>query len=444
LRAERTELLHLTRQLERLALARFDVGFSLTAAKRSVFSYPVASTPEQQGRRIAAIMGDEFMSHSLYFEHETTVMTLRGWLCLPTFARGQPDLQYWYLNGRVMRDRTLSNAARLGYQDVLYGGRHAAYLLFLDMQPGLVDVNAHPAKLEVRFRDGRQVHEFVFRTIEKVLRDTRAGVQPTHASAPTNVDGLLPSAEPTFWSAQGGMQQNEYPKDYRQQTNWNFAVRDAATSPVGTAATSDVAAVTLTSQAEFPPLGFALAQLHGVYIIAQVAAGLILVDMHAAHERTTYERLKTALADGRIPTQPLLVPIAVTLPASDVALIEDSAEALAKVGLEVERRGPGSILIRAVPVLLGKWDAHDLLTQVLADLREHGSSQHIERSLDEVIGTFSCHSAVRANRNLTIPEMNALLRDMERTVRSDQCVHGRPTWTAISMSELDRLFLRGR
>ena len=448
LRAERTELQHLTRQLERLALSRFEVGFSLTAAKRSVFNYPVAATPEQQGQRIAAIMGDDFMSHALYFEHEAINMKLRGWLCSPTFARGQPDLQYWYLNGRVMRDRTLSNAVRLGYQDVLYGGRHPAYLLFLDIDPGLVDVNAHPAKLEVRFRDGRQIHDFVYRTIEHVLRDTRAGAPSAHA--PTNVSALLPTssevpAQP-FWPARGATEVPQQTTDYRHQRSWDMVVRDvpvSATSYAPQTVQPQVESATDIHE-QLPPLGYAIAQLHGVYILSQVKEGLILVDMHAAHERTTYERLKAALATGRIPTQPLLVPIAVTLPASDATLVEDSAETLAKVGLEVERRGPGSILIRAVPVLLGRWDAQELLQQVLADLREHGDSKHIERSLDEVIGTLSCHSAVRANRNLTIPEMNALLRDMERTVRSDQCVHGRPTWTALSMSDLDRLFLRGR
>jgi len=446
LRAERTELQHLTRQLERLALSRFDVSFSLAAGKRSVFSYPVAETAEQQGQRIAEIMGDDFMSHSLYFEHATESMKLRGWLCLPTFARSQPDLQYWYLNGRTMRDRTLGNAVRLGYQDVLYGGRHPAYLLFLDMQPGQVDVNAHPAKLEVRFRDGRQVHDFVFHTIKRVLSDTHAGALPVHVM-PASADSLVSDKSATeviYWPVQGALQQREVPVQYRQQAKWNFAVRDEATGTSGTVTEHNPASIEAPVHSEIPPLGFALAQLHGVYILAQVKDGLLLVDMHAAHERTTYERLKVAHSKGRVPSQPLLVPIAVTLPANDAALIEDSIEVLARVGLEVERRGPGSVLIRAVPVLLGRWDANELLTQVLADLREHGSSQHVERSIDEVIGSLSCHSAVRANRNLSIPEMNALLREMERTVRSDQCVHGRPTWTAISMSELDRLFLRGR
>jgi DNA mismatch repair protein MutL len=448
LRAERTELQHLTRQLERLALSRFDVGFSLVAAKRTVFSHAAAITPEQQGQRIATIMGDDFMAHALYFEHAAQAMRLRGWLCLPTFARGQPDLQYWYLNGRVMRDRTLGNAVRLGYQDVLYGGRHPAYLLFLDIDPGMVDVNAHPAKLEVRFRDGRQIHDFVFRIVERVLRDTRAGTLPADTHAPTNMNALLPTgaASPAaFWPAQGASHPAASP-DYRHQQSWSMAVRDmpVANADDSPAAKPTESAAEAAQHAAMPPLGFAIAQLHGVYILSQAQGGLILVDMHAAHERITYERLKAALAIGRVPSQPLLVPIAITLPASDAALIEDAAESLATVGLDVERRGPGSILIRAVPVLLGRWDANDLLNQVLADLREHGSSKHVERSLDEVIGTFSCHSAVRANRNLTMPEMNALLREMETTVRSDQCVHGRPTWTSVSMAELDRLFLRGR
>ncbi len=445
LRAERTELQHLTRQLERLALSRFDVGFTLTAAKRTVFSYPVAVTPEQQAQRIASIMGDDFLSHALYFEHASLQMKLSGWVCLPTFARGQPDLQYWYLNGRVMRDRTLSNGVRLGYQDVLYGGRHPAYLLFLEMQPHQVDVNAHPAKLEVRFRDGRTVHDFVYNTIKNVLRDTRAGVSSEQVM-PASSASLLPADESVsqgFWPSQGAAQYGSAAADYARQAQWNFAVREPA-SQVQTLFESAQKVHLQNIPLDIPPLGFALAQLHGVYILSQTREGLVLVDMHAAHERTTYERLKLAMTQGSVPTQPLLVPIAVTLAATDAALIEDSIAVLSQVGLEVERRGPGSILIRAVPALLASWDANDLIQQILSDLREHGSSQHVQRALDEVLGSMSCHSAVRANRHLTIPEMNALLREMERTVRSDQCVHGRPTWTSISMSELDRLFLRGR
>ncbi len=456
LRAERTELQHLTRQLERLALSRMDVGFSLKSGKGSVFNHPAASTPAQQGRRIADIMGDDFMAHALYFEHEALGMKLRGWLCQPTFARGQPDLQYWYLNGRVMRDRTLSNAVRLGYQDVLYGGRHPAYLLHLELDPRQVDVNAHPAKLEVRFRDGRSVHDLVFRTIERVLRETHAGAPASRdvPAAPASTGSLIPQAGATpdadraLWPSQGAMTPRADAgwQSYRQQTSFSMAVRDepASAHAGATVGAANVASAAVVPDSDLPPLGFALGQLQGVYILAQGRDGLILVDMHAAHERTTYERFKAVLASGKVPTQPLLVPVSVAMPASDADLLEDQIEALQKVGLEIERRGPGSVAIRAVPVLLGKVDAAELLQQLLADLREHGNSRHIERALDEVIGTLSCHSAVRANRNLTLPEMNALLRDMERTVRSDQCVHGRPTWTVVTMNELDRLFLRGR
>ncbi len=445
LKAERTELQQLTRQLERLALSRFDVSIILKSGGRVVFNYPVAVTEQQQQQRIAMIMGDDFMSHAMHFKHDGAAMSVQGWLCLPTFARNQPDLQYWYLNGRVMRDRVLNNAVRLGYQDVLFGGRHPAYLLYLQLDPALVDVNAHPAKLEVRFRDGRQVHDFVHHTIEQVLRDTHAGAI-SMAHMPANSSSLLTAGDHAslqavmpMWPAQSAYQV--------EQDRQHDAVHDQlGSSHSASSQTNDITHREHGSpgQSLVPPLGFAIAQLHGVYILAQDAEGLILVDMHAAHERVTYERLKTALARGNIPAQSLLVPISVNVTASDAALIEEHAALLAKVGLEAERHGPISILIRAVPVLLGRWDAQELLQQILGELREHDVSHHVERCLDEVIGTFSCHTAVRANRNLSIAEMNALLREMERTVRSDQCVHGRPTWTRVTMHELDRLFMRGK
>lgn len=439
LKAERTELQHLRRQLERLALSRFDVGFVLRSAGRVVFNCPVASNEAQQQQRIAMVMGEDFMSHTLHFHNEGSAMSLHGWICLPTFARSQPDLQYWYLNGRVMRDKVLNNAVRLGYQDVLFGGRHPAYLLYLQLDPALVDVNAHPAKLEVRFRDGRQVHDFVRHTIEHALRETHAGAAQSHA--PTDVSTVLPSMQASpnqtsmsMWPAQPASQSS--PPIF----GGSGAVRDHSSS-------ADYLSAENLHNADsslVPPLGFAIAQLHGVYILAQHSDGLILVDMHAAHERVTYERLKLALAQGKVPMQSLLVPIAVNVTASDAALLEEHASMLAKVGLELERHGPASVLIRAVPVLLGRWDASELIRQILSELHEQDLTHHVERCLDEVIGTFSCHTAVRANRNLSVPEMNALLREMERTVRSDQCVHGRPTWSRVTMQELDRIFMRGQ
>ena len=447
LKAERTELQQLTRQLERLALSRFDVSFMLKSGNRVVFNYPIAITDQQQQHRIAMIMGDDFMSHSLHFTHDGAAMALSGWLCLPTFARNQPDLQYWYMNGRVMRDRVLNNAVRLGYQDVLFGGRHPAYLLNLQLDPGLVDVNAHPAKLEVRFRDGRQVHDFVHHTIERVLRDTHAGAANGH-HAPTDSSTLLPTSghsavqqAMSMWPAQSAYQAEQH----QQYDSVRDAVRNDPATQASVAGVGNSSGDNHLSELSLlPPLGLAIAQLHGVYILAQHSDGLILVDMHAAHERITYERLKAALAQGQIPVQALLVPISVNVTASDADLIEEHAVIMSKVGLELERRGPTAILIRSVPVLLGRWDASELLKQILGELREHNVSHHIERCLDEVIGTLSCHTAVHANHNLSIPEMNALLREMERTVRSDQCVHGRPTWSKVTMQELDRIFMRGK
>lgn len=442
LKAERTELQQLTRQLERLALSRFDVGFALKSNGKSIFSYPIADSEQLQKDRIAQIMGEDFVSHALHFNHEAAAMSLHGWVCLPTFARNQPDLQYWYLNGRVMRDRVLNNAVRLGYQDVLFGGRHPAYLLYLKIDPVLVDVNAHPAKLEVRFRDGRQIHDFVHRTIERVLRDTHAGATNLQ-NMPTDSSALLPRIEAT--STQQSMPMWPTQSAYQaEQSRHQYSVNDVGVTQYLESTASDSASTRRLTQSLVPPLGFAIAQLHGVYILAQDTEGLILVDMHAAHERVTYERLKAVLATGHMPVQTLLVPISVNVTASDAALIEEAVDMLNRVGLEVERRGPTSILIRSVPALLGRWDAMELLQQIIGELRLHDVSNHVERCIDEVIGTLSCHTAVRANRNLSIPEMNALLREMERTVRSDQCVHGRPTWSRITMQELDRLFMRGQ
>jgi len=435
LRAERTELQHLLRMIDRLALARFDVGFKVTSGKRVLADYPRAASEQERTRRVGAIMGEDFVGNSLFIEHQAADLKLWGWICLPTAARSQTDLQYIYLNGRMLRDRMLANAVRMGYQDVLFGGRFPAYLLFLEMEPSQVDVNAHPAKLEVRFRDGRRVHDFIFHTIERVLRDTRPGATspqqaPTHFDSPT---GSASDSAVAMWPARGPGQ-NSFALAEPMQ------VRDS--SQPEASYPSALASNAVTPQAA-PPLGFAVAQLHGVYILSQAVDGLILVDMHAAHERTTYERMKAQL-NGGIPSQPLLVPIAVTLTTADAELAEENAALFAQAGLRIERFGPGSIRIVEIPVLLGKFDAAQLLQQLLSELREHGATRGIEEALNEVLGTIACHGAVRANRNLTIAEMNALLREMEVTVRADQCNHGRPTWTYVSMAELDRLFMRGR
>ena len=452
LRAERTETQHITRMVERLALSKFETAFSLTAARRSLADFPAAKSQIERERRVAQIVGDEFMANALYVEHESSGCRLTGWLCQPTYARAQPDLQHFYLNGRMLRDRLITSAIRLGYRDVMYGGRHPAFVLFMEIDPRQVDVNAHPAKLEVRFRDGRHVHNFLFKTIERVLRETYAGAASA-AAPPTDANSLVPPTDSTsMWPMRGpnqaslGLRVSESaPPAYFRQPMASYtaplpytASRDVVSAP------GDAESGAIESQPDTPPLGFALAQLHGIYILSQAPDGLILVDMHAAHERTTYERMKAALSNGGIASQPLLVPLSVSVSPGEADVLEEHATALSRLGLDVVRSGPAGVQIRAVPAFLAQKDLDELLRRISADLSADGTTRGIEEALNEVLGTMACHGAVRAHRNLAVPEMNALLREMERTVRSDQCNHGRPTWTYVSLGDLDRMFLRGR
>jgi len=445
LRAEKTEMQHVLRMIERLALSRFDVGFKVTSGKRDIVTYPRATDEATRTQRVAQIMGEGFVETALFIAHELGDLKVWGWICLPTAARAMADLQYFYLNGRMVRDRTLANAVRMGYRDVLFHGRHPAYLLYLELDPTQVDVNAHPAKLEVRFRDGRRIHDFVFRTLERVLSETRAGATsneqaPTHFGAVQFASGQesQPVTVP-MWPVRGAGADPAYAYGSAQAAYPSSGVRDSAATALPAWPAAQIPVTQKT-----PPLGYALAQLHGVYILSQADDGLILVDMHAAHERTTYERMKAQLQSGLVPSQPLLVPIAMSLSVADAELAEEHASLFAQVGLRVERLSPTSVRIVEIPVLLAQFDATQLLQQLLAELREHGATRHIDEAINQVLGTIACHGAVRANRALSVPEMNALLRQMEATVRSDQCNHGRPTWTYVGMTELDRLFMRGR
>jgi DNA mismatch repair protein MutL len=433
LRAERTETQHIARMVERLALSRFETSFSLAAGRRSLADYPAATTRIEHERRVAQVVGDEFIANALYIEHESAGCRLRGWLCQPTYARAQPDLQHFYLNGRMLRDRLVASAIRLGYRDVMFHGRHPAFVLFMEIDPTQVDVNAHPAKLEVRFRDGRHVHDFLFRSVEGALRNTYAGA-PGAAPPPTDADSLLPAqASVPMWPAKG-------------HTSFGLRIAEPPAPAYSAVAREASAALSTSAQvdAQAPPLGFALAQLHGIYILSQAPDGLILVDMHAAHERTTYERMKTALNAGPIASQPLLMPVPIAVTPAEADLFEEHAATLARAGLEVVRSGPANVQVRSVPAFLAPMDLDELVRRIGADLSADGATRGIEEALNEVLGTMACHGAVRAHRNLTVPEMNALLREMERTVRSDQCNHGRPTWTYVSLGDLDRMFLRGR
>jgi DNA mismatch repair protein MutL len=431
LRTENTEYQHIVRMLERLALSRFEVAFSLVHNGKSVWVLPAAHSAPERLERVARVCGEEFAAHVIELRHDTESLRLSGWLALPTFSRSQSDLQFAYLNGRFVRDKLLSGAARLAYQDVLFHGRFSAYLLYLDLDPALVDVNAHPQKLEVRFRDSRRVHDFVFRTLEKVLADTRPSNQSS-GSAPA--DWLTGTAD---------LSARMTPSQAR------FSLPEARPIPAADGYREFLNAATPQVHEAAPihspeaPLGYAIAQLHGVYILAQSADGMVLVDMHAAHERVMYESMKKLLA-GQTAQQQLLMPeiLQVTPAQADVA--EEHAAEFSKLGFDVSRMGPDRLALRGIPSLLAGRDPGATVRDVLSDLLEHGHSRRVEESINHLLATMACHAAVRAQRNLSLPEMNALLREMEGTERADQCNHGRPTWVRLSLHDLDRLFLRGR
>ena len=425
LKTERTEFGHIEKWVRRLALSRPEVAFTLTHNQRTIMSTPAAKTMEYQRQRIAKICGNAFAEQCIAIERETDGIALSGWICLPTFNRSQPDMQYWFVNGRSVSDKTLSHAVRHAYRDVLFHGRYSAYVLNLTMDPAGVDANAHPAKHEIRFRDGRRIHGVVSQTVGVALQDTRPGGH--------NVAPIPMTRESVFH--QGSMSLASRPS--------SSGVRDALATYSAMATTPSLAGVR-ENASDVPPLGFAVAQLGGVYVLAENKDGLVIVDMHAAHERITYEKLKRSFDDRTIVCQPLLVPVSISVAESEANLIEESTAVLTGLGLVVDRTGASSVTIREVPALLKDSDVESLLRDVLSDLSEAGQSNRIEDAGDDYLSTMACHHSVRANRLLTLDEMNALLRQMECTERADQCNHGRPTWTTVTMSELDRLFLRGR
>jgi DNA mismatch repair protein MutL len=428
LRAERTESTQIERLVERLVLSRFEVGFRLTSARRTLADHPPARDEPGRDARVAAVLGDEFIRHALKLDHEGAGLRLHGWFCLPTYARSQADQQHFFLNGRPLRDKLIASAVRLAYRDVLYHGRHPAYV-----DPVRVDVNAHPQKLEVRFREPGLVHDFIFRTVERALAESR----PTQSAA-----NEIPAARFKLpeWEGQAGPQTSAL----ELYGELGRGVREFQPGPAPTHGVPRSAhGPAVESSGVEHPLGFAIAQLHGVYILAQAQGGLVLVDMHAAHERTTYERLKASIGSQRIASQPLLVPVPLAVSVAEADEAEAHGRLFEEIGLDVSRSGPTQLLVRALPALLGSADPAALVRDMLADLREQGGGG-ARQALERALGTMACHQAVRANRRLSIPEMDALLREMETTLRADQCVHGRPTWSFVSMDDLDRLFLRGR
>jgi DNA mismatch repair protein MutL len=433
LKTERTEFGHIEKCMKRLALSRPDVAFTVTHNRRVVLQLPVANDDAERLQRVGKILGEPFAEQAMYIEREVDGIALSGWLGLPTFNRSQPDMQYWFVNGRSISDKTLAHAARHAYRDVLFHGRYPAYVLSLTLDPATVDANAHPAKHEVRFRDGRRVHGVVSQAVEIALRETRPG---GHEQAPASM--LHEAAHSRAPHSQGTMNLQSTGHASRGSVGETLASYQSmtATMPSNGTATAD--------SSDVPPMGFAIAQIAGVYVLAENSDGLIVVDMHAAHERILYEKLKKNFDDNYVVRQPLLVPTTVSVAESEADLVAQSAELFERIGLVVDRAGPTSIVLREVPALLRDSDAEGLLRDVLADLAEAGQSSRVENAIHDFLATMACHHSVRANRLLSIDEMNALLREMEVTKRADQCNHGRPTWTAISMADLDRLFMRGR
>ena len=454
LRTEKTEYGHVEELVKRIALSRFEVGFTLRHNQRGVHSLRPAREQAARDQRVAALCGQAFIDNALALDFEATGLRLWGWVSLPTFSRSQADMQFFYVNGRMVRDKLVSHAVRQAYQDVLYHGRHPAFILYLELAPEQVDVNAHPAKHEVRFREGRLVHDFLFHTLHEALSGLRQspaiGLSHNGVTEDSGADGhsvAAARAQPDAAWRHSGYTQPVMPLAVREQVEIYTALHAppaehgvTAIQPTqpGGAHGADAAA------GQDLPLGYALAQLHGIYILAQNAQGLVLVDMHAAHERITYERLKITWEQGRVASQPLLVPLSVAVSAREAELADEQQALFAELGFEISRAGPETLLVRQVPALLAEADSATLVRDVLADILTHGVSQRIRERMHEVLSSLACHSSVRANRRLTLPEMNALLRDMEQTERSGQCNHGRPTWVQFGMNDLDKLFMRGR
>ena len=440
LRTEKTEFGHIDDVVKKIALAHMQVEFELYHNQRLVRQLKGASDEALVIRRLHQVCSEAFVEHAIAIDQEESSMHLTGWVARPTFSRPQADQQFFYINGRLVRDRLVAHAIRQAYRDVLFHGRHPAFVLHLTMAPEALDVNVHPQKTEVRFRDAGKVHQFLFGRLHQALAETRPGSAASQPHSQAGSSGFnVPSARTQSLGATA----------YEQL---GLSVKAAAahyeTLMAGSMPSSSLSASSIESDdnggGEIPPLGYARAQIHGVFIVAENAHGLVLVDMHAAHERVVYEQLKTDWQKSRVQAQRLLVPTQLSVKASQLGLLEQHDEALARLGLELSPAGPSSLLIRAIPSLLSQNQATDLVAKVLEELDEVGQSQVIEGAIDHLLATMACYGSVRANRSLTLAEMNGLLRAMEASARSDQCNHGRPTWVQLDMNTLDRLFLRGQ
>jgi DNA mismatch repair protein MutL len=443
LKSEKTEFAHIEALVRRMALSRFDIHFVLSHNQKEILQLKSAATLIEQENRIADICGSAFIENSVKIDFAASGLQLHGWVGLPTFSRSQQDMQFFYVNGRLVRDKLVSHAVKQAYQDVLYAGRHPVFVLYLQLDPVLVDVNAHPAKLEVRFREGRLVHDFLFSALHRSLADIRPGSMAhepsifsflnsqTQEAAEKN--GFVP-AETKFNTSQYKPQQVALPFRVEEDIKSYAKLRG-----------DDVEQKQINHQnTEIPPLGYAVAHLHNTFILSETKKGIVLVDTHAAHERVCYEQLKQQFQNNAVTVQPLLLPFKINVSAKEADLAEQESNFFISFGFEIDRLGPETLVVRSVPALLTNTDVEALVRDVLADISEHGISLRLQDSTNQILATMACHGAVRARRRLTLEEMNRLLRDMEHTERIGQCNHGRPTWIELSAQELDKFFLRGQ
>ncbi len=470
LRAPATEFKHIRQTFHQLALSRFDVAFRLSHGGVESVALAQAPSPAQAKRRAADVLGAEFDAHAVPVDERAAGMCLTGWVATPGFSRGQADRQFSYVNHRPIRDKIFNHAVRLAYRDLLHNQRHPAYALYLELDPRQVDVNAHPAKAEVRFRESRLVHDFVFRSVARALEaaestptesramELEAAAAPTGAApaqAPMKPRGLdlssagqravssvAENAAAYRFQAPAAQGRAHQPGSSGRDMSWHTP--ESGGVPADTDK-DDTSNTDKTAEAEAPTLGYAIGQLHDIYILAQNRDGLILVDMHAAHERVLYERLKAEFSAGRIQASRLLVPEALSLSESEAATVEASGEALAQVGFDLTRSGPCEAMLRGVPSLMAQRDYLSLARDVIAEIDDGArGADTVRDALDDVLADIGCKAAVKAGRRLTLAEMNALLRDMEHTDRAGHCNHGRPSWVSVDRAALDRLFMRGQ
>jgi DNA mismatch repair protein MutL len=469
LRTEKTEYTHLEDVVKRLALSRFDVAFNLRHNGRAIYSWRAGDTQLERERRVAQICGPAFMENAVHIEIERGNYRLWGWVAQPAFSRSQADLQNFYVNGRAIRDKLVGHAVRQAFQDVLHHGRHPAFVLYLELDAATVDVNVHPTKHEVRFRDNRNVHDFIYSSLHHALanvrpEDTLARQQHPADYSQTRTEGIaageFKGQENIGFAHSSASNQTDLSSDTSTDSSRvnsgsfyqrNYSPSYSTSSSVVREQMAVYSALHQSPQnlpespsEDIPPLGYAIAQLKGIYILAENAQGLIMVDMHAAHERVTYERMKSAFNEGGIHTQPLLVPESIAVSEKEADCADNFQSIFQSLGFELQRAGPETLLIRQIPIILQRAKVEQLVRDVLSDLIEHGSSERIQHHINDILSTMACHGSVRANRKLTIPEMNALLRDMEATERSGQCNHGRPTWLLQSLDDLDKMFMRGQ